>query len=347
MIMATGTTMRTTKTVTLLAALIACMALIGIAQAQTLRERLKERIEARRAGTAGSEPTAADAPGTHEEVIELAGQRRKVIVHVPKGYDPRNATPLVLAFHGGGGDAAFMADDQKYGLVSKSEQAGFIAVFPNGYSKLPGGRFATWNAGACCGDARDKRVDDVAFTQALVAWAAQRYNVDRRRVYATGMSNGGMLAHRLACELPQVFAAVASVAGTDNTAECQPSTPVAVLHIHARDDDHVLFNGGAGPGVFRDESKVTDFTAVPVTVSRWVARNQCSATPQRTLQTAGAYCDTYSGCRDGREVQLCVTDTGGHSWPGASQVRRGKEPASQALSANDVIWDFFSRNARR
>jgi polyhydroxybutyrate depolymerase len=122
---------------------------------------------------------------------------------------------------------------------------------------------------------------------------------------------------------------------------------VAVLHIHARDDDHVLFDGGAGKGAFRDESKVTDFTSVPSTVSRWVARDRCPSPPQRSLQTAGAYCDTYSGCSDSREVQLCVTETGGHSWPGASQVRRGKEPASQALSANDVIWDFFSRNARR
>ncbi|CAN6484255.1 unnamed protein product [Victoria cruziana] len=138
---------------------------------------------------------------------------------------------------------------------------------------------------------------------------------------------------------------VAAVAGTDNTRACAPARPIAVLQIHARDDDHVLFEGGAGPGAFRDESKVTDFTSVPETMARWAQRNGCSSSvaPQRVLDKPGAYCERYSGCREGAPVQLCVTATGGHSWPGAAKVRSGKEPASQALSATDVMWDFFSR----
>jgi polyhydroxybutyrate depolymerase len=82
-------------------------------------------------------------------------------------------------------------------------------------------------------------------------------------------------------------------------------------------------------------------------MQRWVQRHRCDAVPQRTLEVAGAWCDTWRGCAGGASVQLCVTDTGGHSWPGASQVRRGKEPASQALSANDVMRDFFRRSAAR
>jgi polyhydroxybutyrate depolymerase len=116
-----------------------------------------------------------------------------------------------------------------------------------------------------------------------------------------------------------------------------------VLHIHARDDDHVLFDGGAGPSAFRDDTKVTAFTSVPQTIANWTRRNACTAAPQRVLDRAGAWCERTEGCRDGAAVQLCVTETGGHSWPGAAEVRRGKPAASSALLANDVIWDFFNR----
>jgi polyhydroxybutyrate depolymerase len=315
---------------------LALVTLLPTAQAKgALRERINARMEQRRGGNAS--PAGLQ---------ELHVQGRKVLVHLPAGYDAGRPAPLVLAFHGGGGWAEYMADDEKYGLQKKADEAGFVIAFPNGYSKLPGGKFATWNAGGCCGDARDRQLDDVAFARAAVAAIQDRYRIDGSRVFATGMSNGGMMSHRLACEAADVFRAVASVAGTDATASCTPSRPIAVLHIHAKDDDHVLFNGGAGPGAFRDESKVMNFVSVPETMSRWVQRDHCAAQPQRTLDKAGAYCEAYSGCNGGVSVQLCVTETGGHSWPGAPSVRRGKEAASQALDANDVIWRFFEQAAR-
>ncbi|WP_422018424.1 alpha/beta hydrolase family esterase [Roseateles sp.] len=317
---------------------LSLLTLLPAAQAQeSIRERIKARMEQRRADK-------GDAPAT-AGLQELEVQGRKVLVHLPTRYDEAKPAPLVLAFHGGGGHAGYMADDEKYGLQKKADEAGFVVAFPNGYSKFPGGRLATWNAGGCCGDARDRNVDDVAFARAVVAAIQAKYAIDATRVFATGMSNGGMLVHRLACEAPDVFRAVASVAGTDATTSCAPSRPISVLHIHARDDDHVLFNGGAGPNAFRDERKVMAFVSVPETISRWVQRDHCATPAQRTLDTPGAFCETHTGCAGGTSVQLCVTDTGGHSWPGATTVRRGKAPASTALDANDVIWRFFETSS--
>ncbi len=332
---------------TLVSVLAISLALSGAVAAQDAAPAFGERLRERWQQRAPTHPATPLPAGSHTLTVEHGGLTRKVLVHVPAGLDTARGAALVLAFHGGGGHAEYMADDERYGLTTTADREGFVVAFPNGYSRLPRGRLATWNAGTCCGDARDRGVDDVGFARAVVEAVAARVPVDRTRIFATGMSNGGMLAHRLACEMADVVRAVAAVAGTDGTTHCQPARPVSVLHIHARDDTHVLFDGGAGADAFRDLGKVTDFVSVPQTMQRWVQRNRCDAMPQRTLEVAGAYCDTWRGCAGGVSVQLCVTDRGGHSWPGASTVRRGKAPASQALSANDVMWEFFRRSAAR
>jgi len=244
---------------------------------------LRERLAQRRA--ASEAPTTAPLPaGTHTLQVTHQGQKRTVVVHVPARSNLTQAAPLVLALHGGGGFADYMANGDRYGLIAKANRAGFVVAFPNGYSKLPGGKFATWNAGACCGDARDRQVGDVGFLRAVVAQLSARLKLDPARIYAIGMSNGGMMAHRLACDAADVFAAVASVAGTEAMGTCQPVRPIPVLHIHAKNDTHVLFNGGAGKDAFRDDSKVMDFVSVPETIARWVRRNRCQPAPRRVLE---------------------------------------------------------------
>lgn len=308
-----------------------------------LRSWLKKRAE-QRAQTGSTEtPTAIDAklsrPGDYTFTLLHNGLKRKYRVHVPTHYDTKTPAALVVALHGGGGNMDYQA--QHYGLIEKSDSAGFVVVFPNGYSKLKSGQFATWNAGNCCGSARDEKIDDVGFIREVVARLRRQLNIDAQRIYATGMSNGGMMAYRLACEASDVFKAVAAVAGTDNSMNCTPKNPVSILHIHAKDDDHVLFNGGAGPGA-ADKSKVTDFVSVPDTISKWRSLDACIPhTPRKVLEKPGAYCEQYAPCQDHSRVQLCVTESGGHSWPGSQSIRN-KSP-SQAISANDLMWDFFNQ----
>lgn len=319
----------------LLLALASCLSPAAYAEG-SLRERLRERVAERRGDAL---PMAG---GTHERQLAHDGQQRRYLIYRPANLPPEQPLPLVIALHGGGGHAEYMADEQRYGLIGKAEQAGFVVVFPNGYSRLPRGRLATWNAGGCCGDARDRGSDDVGFIRAVVAAVSRETAIDTRRVFALGMSNGGMLAHRLACDAPDVFRAVASVAGTDATTQCAPSPGVSVLHIHARDDTHVLFEGGAGPDAFRDPNKVMNFVSVKDTVARWAHRLACPGSARRVLERPGARCERYDACRDASALQWCITEQGGHSWPGAQTVRRGKAPASAALDANDTIWDFFT-----
>lgn len=312
------------------------------------RERIKEKIAQKLEDKPAPEINASidrpvTKPGDYTFAISHDGLTRMYKVHVPPGYDGSRPAPLLFAFHGGGGDMEYMAREEVYGLVSKSDKEGFIVVFPNGYSKFKSGMLATWNAGTCCGDARDRKIDDTGFVRNMVSHITRQMNIDRGKIFATGMSNGGLMSYRLACEMPDVFRAIAPVAGTDNTLACHPSRPVSVLHIHAMDDDHVLFNGGAGPNAFKDMSKVTQFRSVPESIARWIKFNNCNPVARRVLETEGAYCDLYEPCEQGAQVKLCVTETGGHSWPGGSKPGgvKKKGPTSKAISANDEMWEFF------
>ncbi len=261
---------------------------------------------------------------------------RTYLVHVPGSYMKDKPVPLVFAFHGSGGSARIMA--AFYNWVPKSDHKGFIVVFPDGV-RGPGG-VSAWNAGDCCGYAQRAGIDDVGFVRAMLNDMKSKFDINQSRIFATGMSNGGMFSYRLACELPDQFKAIASVAGTDNDYYCQPARPISIMHIHAMDDENVPFNGGSGKGLVGKTGY--SFTSVPDTISKWVSIDKSGEAPQRVLNKPGAYCDLYADGLDGTQVKLCVTRTGGHSWPGGQKPRAASDAASTTFSATDVIWSFFS-----
>jgi polyhydroxybutyrate depolymerase len=279
--------------------------------------------------------TPIRAPGDYRFSFAHDGITREYLVHVPKSYHGA-PTPMLMALHGGGGDADFQADDSKYRLISKSEEAGFIAVFPNGYSRMPSGILATWNAGSCCGGAQKNNVDDVGFLREVIQRVERHANVDRSRVFVTGMSNGALMSWRMACEASDLVRGIAPVEGTDNTAHCMPSRPVAVIEFHSLDDDHIPLNGGKGVSALTD----TNFASVPATQAKWVQLDRAGSA-KRVLTVPGAHCDLHPAKTGGAPVELCLTDTGGHSWPGGG-TQQGRKQPSMAISANDLMWNFFS-----
>jgi polyhydroxybutyrate depolymerase len=279
--------------------------------------------------------TPIRAPGDYRFSFAHDGITREYLVHVPKSYHGA-PTPMLMALHGGGGDADFQADDSKYRLISKSEQAGFIAVFPNGYSRMPSGILATWNAGACCGAAQKNNVDDVGFLREVIYRVEHQANVDRSRVFVTGMSNGALMSWRMACEASDLIRGIAPVEGTDNTTHCMPSRPIAVIEFHAVDDDHIPLNGGKGVSALTD----TNFASVSATQAKWVQLDHAGSA-KRVLTVPGAHCDLHPAKAGGAPVELCLTDTGGHSWPGGG-TQQGRKQPSMAISANDLMWNFFS-----
>lgn len=323
------------KRIGIAVALLATIATVAVtsAPAQERRERLRQLLQKPQQASDPAE-TKITAPGTYRFSFVDDGLTRHYIVHVPASLPRGKPAPLLLGLHGGGGNMEFQASN--YGLTQKAEQAGFVAVFPNGSSRFPNGMLATWNAGKCCGKAAENKIDDVGFLREVIERVSRQIPIDRARIYATGMSNGGMMAYRLACELPTLIRAIAPVAGTDNTIACTPSKPMPVILFHARDDSHVSFGGGAG----KDAVAKVNFTSVPATVAKWVALNRAQPKARPVLAVPGATCDLHVATPGGAPVEVCITDTGGHSWPGTPSRRANKDP-SMAISANDRMWQFF------
>lgn len=179
---------------------------------------------------------SADPPsGDHTFTLTTPdGRERSYVVHVPPSYDPATPASVVLTLHGGGGDAE--ATQTMTGMSATADAHGFLAVYPEGIGPLTkdGHTLGTWNAGRCCGAAMEEGVDDVAYLSQLIDALEHDFNVDPRRIYATGISNGSQMSFRLACELSNRIAAVAPTGSQPALDDCHPSRPVPVWYFHGR-----------------------------------------------------------------------------------------------------------------
>ncbi len=296
----------------------------------------------------------APVPGDHEFTLTVGALKRSYLVHVPPQAGAGKPLPLVLNFHGGGGNAA---NQKSYSRMDESaDRDGYIAVYPNGTGGI-GGRLLTWNAGTCCGTAAANRVDDVGYVLALLDDLAQRMPYDRARVYATGLSNGSMMAYRVAAEAPENIAAVAGVAGAMTLQRFSPAKPVPVMHIHSVDDQRALYGGGLGPAFPLTNTRVFH-QPVESMIGKWLAHNGCPAQPQVTgpangkpgaadaAHTATRY--QYGPCRAGTEVVFWKLTGAGHVWPGGQQnyLPLLLGPGTTLIDANTEMWRFFARFRR-
>jgi polyhydroxybutyrate depolymerase len=270
-------------------------------------------------GIRGDRPPT-NSTGSQSRVLDVDGVERNYRLYVPENLADQPA--LVVMLHGGVGSAA--QAERAYGWNEEADAAGFVVAYPDGLSR-------TWNAGDCCGGAEREDVDDVALLTALVAALQQEFGVSPERTFATGMSNGAMMAYRMACET-SVFAAIAPVAGTIVTT-CDDPAPASVLHIHGLADGQVRMDGEPGDGI-------GDVDGMPVAdaVDVFRAADGCAdpvVTDDAPVTTSA------SDCADGRRVVLITVADAGHQWPGSVAREGATDQPSAALDATAVIWEFF------
>lgn len=282
---------------------------------------------------------AAAAQPMVVERVAVGGAIRDVWVHVPVGLAVEPLRPLVIAFHGGGSNARDMAD--RTGLRRTADAHGFVVAFPEGSGRLV--RLRTWNAGECCGYAVVQGVDDVAFAVAAIDALVARHAVDPRRVYLTGMSNGAMMAYRVALERPERVAAIAPVAGAMALDPALVRVPVPVLHVHGTDDRHAPFEGGVGSASIEGGVR----RSVPDTLAAWARAHGAATEPVVTrlpdLADDGLRVErhAYHAADDPAAVVLILVVGGGHAWPGSTARERLLGPSTLDVDANELMWAYF------
>ena len=273
-------------------------------------------------------------PGDYRRELTHDAFPRSYELHIPPSCSSTAPVPVVLNFHGGFGGPA----QQRYtsGMDDLSDREGFVVVYPAG-TGLPGGRSLTFNAGICCGFARDLGVDDVGFVAALLDDLARLVPTIAPKAFVTGFSNGAFLCYRLAVELSDriaAFAPVSGVLGVD-IPDGRRVSPMPLLHIHGRLDEHVTFQGGVGPRAFEK----TQRRSVADSIAPWLAANGCGE-PKVTRE--GPATETVYG-GGVAPVTVLVAEDGAHTWPGGLALVPEElvGPTSEAFSATDRIWKFF------
>ena len=272
-------------------------------------------------------------PGQHDLSLEAAGEERQYRLYVPSGLGDRERVPLMIVLHGGGGWGAQIQDMSR--MDSQADAAEFLVAYPNGTRGLIG---YTWNGGDCCGVAMRRDSKDVAFISALIDELVKHQRVDPDQVYVTGISNGGIMAHRIGCELSSKVAGIAPIAGALMVEECRPSEPIDVIFFHGTADHSVQVEGN-----FSKKSQPRRaFPPLQSQIDQWRKLNRCPDEAEITYERGEVRCRTYGPCAEGTEVTVCMISGGGHTWPGGKPImERQLGHTTSDISANEAMWNFF------
>jgi polyhydroxybutyrate depolymerase len=272
----------------------------------------------------GSQPSPTATPSATPTLVSA----RPYGLLAPDSYRPGTPTPLVVVLHGYGSNGREQAG--YFGLLADAEEHGYLLAYPDGLLDPRGSRF--WNATDACCNFYGNAVNDVAYLGAVIDDVAARYTVDPKRVFVIGHSNGGFMAHRLACDIGGRLAAVISLAGATwaNPATCTAAASVNVLQVHGDVDQTILY---AGNGFYPSAAQ---------TVAIWAQKNRCAG----ALEASGADKDLdgavtgretrtegYAGCPPGAAADLWTIEGGGHI-PGLGS------------SWADEAWAYFSAHAK-
>jgi polyhydroxybutyrate depolymerase len=279
--------------------------------------------------------------GDHRRSVIVDEQMRFAIVHVPPSYDSEKPIPVVLALHGAAMNGDMMVDFT--GLNETADAKGFVVVYPDGTGLGP---LFTWNAGGFV-EGFGSRRDDVAFIRTLIEDLEKVVNVDVHRIFATGMSNGGMMCYRLAAEMSDRIAAIAPVAGTMAKEDVTPKQHVSVIHFHGTQDTLVPFD------VDRKKLTLLRLKSVEDSIQTWARLDGIEGPPQpaAVISKPGEEMTVtrleYGPGADGAEVILITIEGGGHTWPGQVPPVKFLGKSAMNISANELMWSFFEKHARK
>jgi polyhydroxybutyrate depolymerase len=288
------------------------------------------------AGNSMASERRAPADDTAEH-LNVGGVDRMYFLHVPTSLPESAAPPLVLVFHGGDGHAATMPNFTHFDGLA--DQEGFLVAYPESFN-------THWN------DTRGlSPADDVAFVRALIAELERSHHADPKRIYATGISNGGFFSQRLACDLADKLAAVASVAATmpeTLVPVCKPSQPISVMFIQGTKDPLVHIDGGV---IGQKHGRNVSLAEASSFWRKWdqtSSKPETEELPDHANDGTSVRRDVYSNGKQGTEVVVYTIEGGGHTWPGGAQYLPafliGK--ASHNLDGTQVIWEFFKKHKR-
>jgi len=274
-------------------------------------------------------------------VFSHGGRERRYHLHVPARVTGENGASLVLVLHGGGGNGEQIREHA--GFVELADREGFVVAFPDGTGPLRQ-RLLTWNSGGIPVFAVEQGIDDVGFLRQVVADVQRRTSIDPTRVHAVGISNGGMMCHRLARDAADLFAGIAVVAGAMNHTATDSPLPIAALLIHGTADDHVRLEGGKpGRAIGRAGDRVD--ASLQDAIDYYVRRNRLEPVPSEQVEGAVRIVD-YKVVREGgvaeAPLRVITLTGGGHAWPGAERNTRAAADTPFPFAATRAIWHFLS-----